>query len=606
MKKNFKVILYILLFFIIILGLAFLFRNQIADYVIEKSGTAVAGAKVEVDGVYLKPFKLHISWERFQFTDKNNTMNNLFETGPTAFELAFKPLLAGKVLIEQMQMEKVKFDTERATDGAIPKPKKEPKKSSKLMQALKKNLEEEKNNIPIFQAKNLKTKIDVDSLLAILDFKTPEKADSVVTLAEERYEYWHNLLENNNYMQRAKTIEKTAKQIDLDDLNSIDKVQKQISLMKTTLKDSKKLYEEFNKNKKQIEADIRLMKNLKNDIPQWINQDYQKALNMANLQDIDVQNVSLMLFGKNITDGLTAILEKISQAREISEPPQQKKPKEDKMPHLPSFWIKNVIISVITPDDLLLVGKVSDISSDQKKTKKPMIINLQGSQEKVGTFNLNAIFDYRTENKTETIYLDITQVPIRDIELVNFDLLPSKLKKGTANLNMNMNLENELISAKIDFAAENIVFDYSTQPNLDKNLVRISRNITEAIDTVDLQVNVSQNPNAFRFDLNSNVDNIIASQLKKVVSNEIVRARKELERRVNLELNKHKAEAQKIIDDKTAQLQNELDLLNKKVKSQLNVIEGKMQQLENKKTEIEDELKGKAEEGLKNIWDKFN
>ena len=77
MKKMFKgcltTIIIVLLIIILLVAALIIFRIPIADYLIETFGSTVAGAKVEVDGVYLEPFKLQITWERLQFTDKNDT-----------------------------------------------------------------------------------------------------------------------------------------------------------------------------------------------------------------------------------------------------------------------------------------------------------------------------------------------------------------------------------------------------------------------------------------------------------------------------------------------------------------------------------------------------
>ena len=130
-KNLFRSIVFLLLFIIIILVVLFVFRNQIADYVIEKSGSAAAGAKVEVDGVYIKPLELHISWDRLQVTDKNDTWKNLFETSKCEFALDFMPLLDRKVIIEKMQIAEVRMNTKRDTDGKLPVKASKPKKPSK-------------------------------------------------------------------------------------------------------------------------------------------------------------------------------------------------------------------------------------------------------------------------------------------------------------------------------------------------------------------------------------------------------------------------------------------------------------------------------------------
>ncbi len=603
-KRLIKSVLFLVLFIFLIAVLLVVFRNPIAKYVIEKTGSAAAGAKVEVDGVYLKPLALHISWDRLQVTDRNNTMSNLFETSSCEFELAFSPLLDRKVIIDNMTISEVRVNTKRTTDGKLPVKASKPKKPSKLMLSLKRNLEAEKEKIPVFKAKDMTTEISVDAIIEMMEFETPAKADSVKELAENRYNYWHDLIENNDYEARAKKIEKDIKKIDIENMDTLTEFQENFQLAQRSYTQSKALYDEFKIQKSQLEGDLSTMKELKRDIPQWVTEDYQKALQKAKLQDINVQNVALMLFGERVTDGIMLLLDQIERSRQMAKTePAIEKVRKERYPHLPSFWIKNVDLSVITPDDIRLSGKVLDISSDQKKTKLPLKLNLKGNQDNVGRIVLGAIFDYTGEEDKETINLNISDVPITNVTISNFDLLPSKLKSGDARLNSSLNFANDLIVARIDLKTSDIVFDYNTQTEMDKNLVRISRNITEAIKDVDVHVEIQQRLGDFTFKINSNLDNLIASQLKKVASDELVRARAELEKRVNKELNKYKAEAYEFIDLQKQKLQSELNKVNNEIENQLMVVDSKKKELEDRLEEEKKKLEDKAMEEAGEVID---
>ena len=603
-KRLIKSVLFLVLFIFLIAVLLVVFRNPIAKYVIEKTGSAAAGAKVEVDGVYLKPLALHISWDRLQVTDRNNTMSNLFETSSCEFELAFSPLLDRKVIIDNMTISEVRVNTKRTTDGKLPVKASKPKKPSKLMLSLKRNLEAEKEKIPVFKAKDMTTEISVDAIIEMMEFETPAKADSVKELAENRYNYWHDLIENNDYEARAKKIEKDIKKIDIENMDTLTEFQENFQLAQRSYTQSKALYDEFKIQKSQLEGDLSTMKELKRDIPQWVTEDYQKALQKAKLQDINVQNVALMVFGERVTDGIMLLLDQIERSRQMAKTePAIEKVRKERYPHLPSFWIKNVDLSVITPDDIRLSGKVLDISSDQKKTKLPLKLNLKGNQDNVGRIVLGAIFDYTGEEDKETINLNISDVPITNVTISNFDLLPSKLKSGDARLNSSLNFANDLIVARIDLKTSDIVFDYNTQTEMDKNLVRISRNITEAIKDVDVHVEIQQRLGDFTFKINSNLDNLIASQLKKVASDELVRARAELEKRVNKELNKYKAEAYEFIDLQKQKLQSELNKVNNEIENQLMVVDSKKKELEDRLEEEKKKLEDKAMEEAGEVID---
>jgi uncharacterized protein (TIGR03545 family) len=613
MKKPIKrfllIILILILLLVIILAGLFIFRNQIATLIIEKSGSAVAGAKVEVDNLYMKPFKLHISWERFQVTNKNDTWRNLFETAKCEFSLAFKPLWDRKVIIEKMKMETVQFDTKRSSDGKLPIKKKKPKKPSKLLLAIKKNLEREKQQIPVFNPKFLKTKIDVDSLMQVLNFQTPAKADSLKKLAEDRYNYWENTLKDNNYEAEIKSIETDIKAIDLDKMDTLEDFERNFTLAKKTYDSSNKLYKDFKQDKEQLESDLDKLNQLKKDIPVWITEDYNNALSLAKLPDVSVHNVALMLFGDKIADGIIKVMDYIEQSRELSKVEKKDKPRKEKMPYLPSFWIKEITLSAITKDEMFLSGKVFDISTDQKKTSKPMKIVLKGEREKTGKLNLGAIFDYRTDNSKETINLEISEVPIRNMKMTNFDLLPTKLKRGDAALSSNINISEDIILVNIDFAADNIQFDYTSQPDMDENLVRISRSITEAIDKITFEADITQSEDNFRLKLNSNLDELIASQLRKVVSDEIARAKNEIKKRVQKELDKYRAEVEEYIAGKNQELQKELNKINKEINKQLKEVENKKKEVENRidaeKKKIEKQAEDKLKEEVDELLDKL-
>jgi uncharacterized protein (TIGR03545 family) len=599
LKRFLKGIVFFILFIVIIAVALFIFRNQIATAIIEKGGAAAFGAKVEVDNVNLKPFELHISWDKIQVTDKKDTWKNLFETGKCEFFLTFKPLLAKKVIIENLQVSNILFDTKRQTDGKLPpkadKPKKD-KKPSKLMLMVQKNLEEEKNKIPIFNPKQLEKKIDVDAILAELDLKTPAKADSVKKIAETRYAYWKNRIDNNNYEKEVNDIKKQAATLKIDKIDNIVELEKQLTTAQNVYQKSQNLWNDFKATKKELEQDLNTLKHLKDDVPDWIKSDYQRALSLAQLPDFSVENIALILFGDKVTDGLLKAMEAIERSRELAA--QKEKPakeaKPEKMPHLPSFWIKKIDVSLTTKDNLHLTGNIADISNDQKRSKKPMIFDFNGKQNTIGNINLNATFDYRTDASKEDIKLNVTEVPIRNMKLAKFELLPEKLTSGEAQLYTQLLFTEQEITSSIQFAADKIQFDYATQPKMNADLTRIARSITEAIDKITFDVDMKQTESKFHLKLNSNLDNLIAAQMKKVISQEIERAKQELRRKVEKELAKYQQELEKLIAEKQKDLEAEIAKITKQVDEQKAMVEAKKKEIEQKiqaeKKKYEDKL----------------
>jgi len=611
-KKGLLILAVIILIPILILACLFIFRNQIATSIIEKSGSAIAGAKVEVDGVYIKPFTVHLKWDKLQFTNKKNTMQNLFETGKCEFELIFKPLIAGKVIIDKMMIDGVLFETNRKTDGKLPLKKRREKTKlekdikAKLMAKIEIKIEEEKSKIPVFDPEFLDQKVNVDSLMTVLNLKTPAKADSLKKVLEERYDYWDKRLKDNNYEKDFNSIKSDILKIKPKQIKTIVALEKNLRLANDVYNRTEKLYINVKKDKTDIQKDFNTINKLKKDVSAWIKEDYGSALHLAKLPDISVNNVAQMLFGDKIANGLMEVLENVKTARELSKP--KKKPKKEKMPHLPNLWIKEIDLSVTTKDGVHLTGYINNISDDQKKTNKPMIIELSGIQENVGDIDLNASFDYRTEDSHEIVALNIDKVPIKNLKMTNFELLPTKLKQGMGNLSSDINIVNGELSSDVHFEINNVVFDYSSQPKMNERLVIISRSITEAIHKITFDAEIKQDIDGFTFKVNSNLDDIIVKQLKKVLSDEIQRAKAELRKRINKKLNKYKKEIEGIISELKKGIQKKIDNMYSRVDAQKKEIETKRNELEAKinreKKKIEDKVKKEADKKQKELEEK--
>ena len=614
-KKFLRSIMVFLILIILSVILVYVFRNPIAEFFIEKSGETMAGAKVEVDGVEIKPLSLHITWDKYQFTDKTKTMENLFETGKCEFALEFKPLLAGKVLIDKMTLKDLKFGTARATDGEIPPSKKrKPSKfekdlKNKVITLAKEKLEAEKKEIPVFNSSILKTKIDVDSVIAAIELETPAKAEELKQLYDTRYDHWDDKLDNNTYEADINKIKSDLKKIDVDNLKTLDDFQTNLTLVQSVYSKSNEVYTNVTTDKKELEKDLKTLKKLKKDVPAWIKSDVDKTLSFAKLPDINVENVALMLFGDKITNGLMMILDNIQKSREFAAAAKNEPAKDEKMPELPKLWIRLIELNLETKDGMALAGNIKDITDNQDKTAKPMLFTFNGTKANLGDLQLIAKIDYRDNSAKEDIAVKLDNMPVSNMEFTNFDLLPSKLKKGNSSLNATINMNDDEFKSKIFFAVEDVEFDYSSKTDMNKDLVRISREITEAIDVINVNARVKQIDKDFSMNLDSNLDELIASKLKQIISGEIQDAKNEIERRVHAEIDGYKAELTDIVASKEAELRSKIAVYEEEIKKQKAEVEKKKQEVKDKiekeKKKLEQQAQDKLEEGAEDLLDKL-
>ena len=96
----------------VVVGIVFLlglvFTDQWVENRLEDFGSAVVGAKVDIDDLDIALGDMTISLSRLQVTDKDNTMKNIVETGQMLFDVHFWPLFSGKVIVESIQVKGIR------------------------------------------------------------------------------------------------------------------------------------------------------------------------------------------------------------------------------------------------------------------------------------------------------------------------------------------------------------------------------------------------------------------------------------------------------------------------------------------------------------------
>ncbi len=232
-----KGIIFLLVLAVIIVVLSLLFTDNWLENQMEMIGSKMVGARVEFEGLDFSLFSLKLSWDRLQVTNPDNVWENSLESGFTEFNLAFAPLLKKKFVIENLQMSDVAFNTERATDGSLPdkwKPKKKEKKEPpKFIKNIELGMKDEMKQMPVLNLDQYTKDINVDSLLAMIDLQTPEKADSLKKLYEQKYAEWDQRIKDLPDQQDIKALEAQVKSLDINNIKSVQDAEQALAAIKS-------------------------------------------------------------------------------------------------------------------------------------------------------------------------------------------------------------------------------------------------------------------------------------------------------------------------------------------------------------------------------------
>lgn len=617
-----KGIIFLLVLFGIVVAIMWFFTDRWLENQMEDIGSTIVGAKVEFDGVDFSLTKLHMKWKRLQVTNPDNTWQNLFETGIAEFDMDLLPLLSKKIIIENMQVEGLRFNTPRQTDGKIEKKEEATGKKSEVILAIENRLKAETARMPVFNLQKLTKKIDIDSLWKLVNLQTPQKIDSLKQSYQQKYTEWQQRLTN---LPSEKDLNRVTQQIEtirVDQLKSLEEFQSAYNQVNQLYQQVDSTRKSVRSLKSDFEQDLAKITETQKIIPTWIKDDYQQALRLAQIPDISVGNVARILFGERVIQMMQSITGYVGKARYYEEKvkstsPQKESPPRLKgqdihfgtPPNLPKFWIKQISLSGEAPNELRLAGKVENIVSQQEVINQPTTIQITGMRRDQASLQLLTTLDYRQAVSQEKIELSMQNMPLANVKLTNFALLPQKIQKGTGKLNAVLNFVGGDFESKIQFAAADLTFDYSDKPaNLDARLLELSRSITESLSLITLDALAAQTGKDFKFRLNSNLDELIASRFKEILSQEIQKAQQQIEARVRQEVEKRQKELETLMAQKEQELRAQIQKVEDEIKRQEEMIKQKQKEIENRiaseKSKLQENLQEQGKKKLKDLLKK--
>jgi uncharacterized protein (TIGR03545 family) len=606
-KKTVKFFLYSAGFILVLLlGLYFL-RNILLDFAIEKGGTKLNGAKVEVYDVNLDLFSQSISWQKLEAADKNNPWRNLIETGFTEFGIQVMPLTGGKIIIDSMTLNELQSNTKRKTDGSIPKSKKslneDDKDSSWVKDFALKQLEKEKNAVPVLNKEFLKDFSNTDKIIEDLDLVTPKKVDEAKAYIEERKIFWNNRFEKRNYEKRAKEIEKDFREIKSSDTKKPQEVLAAIE----KIQDLKEKCESFKNDLKEdrliAKKDLETINQYKKNFPQWVKSDYEKAANSVSIKGGGLEKISEMLFGKRLTSAAQKLINITAQIRQSAKKPKKEtkpeKPVQDKYPHLPKFWIKKSEVSVLLAENNYgFKGKVLNISSDQDKTGQPVTFDFLHNDEKTGKISFDGIIDFRKSSDLISFDLNCANFVLNNLKLSSDDLVPLVLKSGKADIQSSFVSRPEQIEFRGDFKIKEQVFDKSVSKDL-STLEKLVFDAAESAEQIDIELLVNLYKDKKNISVKSSLGSLVSESINDYVRTKADKEIKKVEQSVKLRIEEQRKEfisssneGESLISGNISQYENQIENKEDNLNTEKEKLEKKIKsKIDDKKDELLDKLK---------------
>ncbi|MGE5607160.1 MAG: hypothetical protein ACM3YE_15900 [Bacteroidota bacterium] len=297
--------IFIIIGFLCLISLTgFFWGNSIISWTLEQSMQAIIGAKVDINGFHLNPFKMAVQIGSIRMTNPADTWKNIIDTKNIRFKLAPGPLFEGKTVIDELIVEDLTFNTPRQTDGKLKKstlPGPLGKAQAKLQQSIAK--------IPILKPETIAKNLNTEKITASYQFNTDLSAERIKSELTTYQNKWDaNLNDLKNVKIKLQSLDDNISQIKNLNSKNLLELKKQFDLIKETQEAAKKIRTEIKSTTQEFKKDNQALEESIKGLKQEAEADYQSLLALAKVPDIGSINFTEALLGETILNASTTFL----------------------------------------------------------------------------------------------------------------------------------------------------------------------------------------------------------------------------------------------------------------------------------------------------------
>jgi uncharacterized protein (TIGR03545 family) len=516
-------------FFVVVgalMALWFIFVDGIVETLIEKTGMAIVGAEVDVKAD-VNLFPLGITLRELQVTNPETPARNSFECSRIAFNLDSLNLLRRKVIINEMAVEGMRFDTQRKRPGRVSKEAKEQKKAA-----------EEKPSVfglPV-QTPDVKTILKNENLESLkLIEETRSDLEKKKTDWQKRVKEMPDRAKIDGYDDRIEKIRKQARGNVLNMAGSLAE-------FRAVRRDIEQDIERVRQARKAFTADLGTAKTALERAQQAPFNDVRRLRDKYSISPAGLANISQLLFGDQIASWVRTGLLWRSRIEPVVERMKAQKGDVKVVKHvrergvdvrfkeyrpLPDFLIARSAVTAETAAGLL-AGTVKNITPDQDVLGIPLTFSLTGEKLKAAqsvaiTGALNHVNPAKSEDSAKAV---VRALRVNNLVLSGMKDLPVSLQEGLVDLNLQGSFTEALratFTADFNSARMSVGGGESTNP-----FVAAVRSALTKVNRFSLTANMAGTLENYSMNISSDLDNVLKGAVGSVVQEQSAKLEQQL------------------------------------------------------------------------------
>ena len=521
---------------IVVMGVWFLAADSVIEAVIEKTGTHVVGAKVELGAADLSISPFGISLTGLQVTNPDAPMTNAVQVDRMALSVEGAKLFLRKVIVKEMTIAGVRLNTPRKTSGAI----------SRRPSAAPESVEREKFTLPDLAIPN------VDEILQREKLQSLELVKSLKADLQAEKDQWQKRLAElpdkaklEQYRERMEKVQSAKKGGLVEVLGGAKEavaVQKEIRGDLDRIKTARK----------ELEQNLASFRKRIDEVAKAPQTDVNRLKEKYALSPDGLTNMSRLVFGGKISkwadtaldwyERLRPVLERVKERKkggEVVKPVRGKGADVRFKEHepLPDFLVRIARVSMEIPAGSIK-GQIKNITPDQDVLGIPLTYNFSGENLKgLQSVKLNGALNHvNPSSPKDTANLDISGYQVADLSLSDSPKLPIALKKASADFKADAVLSGQAVKANLLAGLKSVLISTGVKKDAGPLAKAMASSLSD-VKRFNVKADISGTLKDYDMRLSSDLDRVLRNAVGKQVRTQAASLEKELKARISEKVN---------------------------------------------------------------------
>lgn len=572
-------------FVIITAGLAvfFLFYiDTLVRKIIESTGTDMVGAKVQTRDVdvHLSPVGIDISG--LQVTNPNAPMSNAVEIDHIAFGLDGGKLLLGKVIVDDMRVDGLRFDTPRKSSGALPvkktdkkpatgkaaesgKPAKPAKPTGQKVDRGGAAAKPEDHSLMGMEMPSMDLP-DVDTVLAREPLHTQAVADKLQENIKDTQQHWDQLQKTLPDDKRIANYQKRLAKIQKTNTNDVKQLLAAIADLQKLRKDVKGDLAAIDRSRQQVKQDLATVDQGYNELLKAPGEDQKRLAEKYAPNAQGLGNMSELLFGPKAGEWARQGLYWYKKLEPMLASDENAPPEPERFKGVdvafreyhpsPDFLVRRIRASVETPKGNF-GGEIHDVTHQPQILGRPVTFKFSGrDMSGMQSLDLDGKFDHvHPKQSLDTVNMDIHRYKVSDHTLTEAPGLRLRMASALSDTRLRAKRTNGKLSGDMNIHIQDIKYDNQASGGEFQSLM------VESFDKVsdfNIDTRLSGTLGQPGLNISSDLDRRLNTQIKQAFDRRVAAYRKELDDRIQqataAQLDQAKAQVEALRSDVETQL----------------------------------------------------